>query len=256
MREAYAKPTRIVLILITSLILLSAVPIPLLIANMDPLSTLYLLLVFPITVLLPSIPLMVTLVQPLSSFRLSLNASVYICMGVIILGTLLSLGGLAFSGPGFDIMSMHAFMLMMGTILSIFVFRLEKGKVPSWRFLFCWLVPGALALWSLSSVPYVVVQANQIVAGRPYCLGAHTGHYPVQSLAELRGFYFYTTVTGYKSSSRWFFHGILLVETEQGLEAYNWSPRAFRFYRISNPDRMLESPFQACTPKQDFLPLI
>ena len=69
----------------------------------------------------------------------------------------------------------------------------------------------------------------------------------------LRGFSFYTTLSGYKVGDTWYFHGVLLVDGSDGMEVYNWSPQSMNFHELENPGRMLVSPLNACLPREDFL---
>ncbi|MET3598427.1 hypothetical protein [Martelella mangrovi] len=108
------------------------------------------------------------------------------------------------------------------------------------------------AIWSLLSVPAAVFQANQTAASHPFCIAHHGSSADVDSLWDLRGFSFYTTATGYKSTSTWYFHGILIVEGNDGLQYFNWSPRHFRFDRIDHPERYIASLNNLCVPTSAF----
>ncbi|TNB49558.1 hypothetical protein FF124_00935 [Martelella lutilitoris] len=113
-------------------------------------------------------------------------------------------------------------------------------------------VSAAAAIWSLLSVPAVVFQANQTAAGAPFCIAHHHSSSAIGSLWNLRGFAFYTTASGYKSTSDWYFHGILVVDGDDGPRYFNWSPRHFRFDRIDHPERFIAPLKNLCTPSSAF----
>ena len=64
---------------------------------------------------------------------------------------------------------------------------------------------------------------------------------------------FFTTFTGYKCTSRWYFHAVLIVDGENGREYWNWSISRMRFERFYNPDRFVERPTYVCQPNPSFL---
>ena len=104
------------------------------------------------------------------------------------------------------------------------------------------------ALWSLMTVPMIRIQAHVIADGSPYCIAEHSPDSPVETLHELRGFSFYTTNTGYKSTSEWFFHGLMIVDQPDGHKIYNWSPRRWRFDLVARPDILVEPVRDVCVP--------
>jgi hypothetical protein len=72
-------------------------------------------------------------------------------------------------------------------------------------------------------------------------------------LEGLRGTRLFTTFTGYKSTSRWYFHAVLIVDGEKGREYWNWSISRMRFERFYNPHRFVERPTHVCQPTPLFL---
>ncbi|TNJ38828.1 hypothetical protein [Phaeobacter sp. B1627] len=110
----------------------------------------------------------------------------------------------------------------------------------------------AAAAWSLLAVPSVVFQAKRISAGYPLCISHHGPSLDVSSIWDLRGFDFYTTDSGYKSTSGWYFHGILIVDGNDGRQYFNWSPRRFRFDRVEHPERFIASLRNLCEPSSAF----
>ena len=107
-----------------------------------------------------------------------------------------------------------------------------------------------ITTWSIVSGISAAAQALDIASGRPYCI-AHTRPRPYVTLAsifDIRGTNFYTDVTGYKSTSRWYFHAVLVA----GNDYWNWSIRSMRFDRIERPHRQFDL-VGACEPTRGFL---
>lgn len=148
--------------------------------------------------------------------------------------------------------------LLRGTaITSAVAFSVLLLSVPK-PFLFAkpLLITGgvatAMSVWSLSAAWIVTSSAKTLANGRPFCVAHHDRGEAVQRLADLRGLSFYTIVSGYKETSRWYFHGLLLISDSSGLIAYNWSPRKLRFDLLERPEIQFASPLSACTPRQGF----
>jgi hypothetical protein len=116
-----------------------------------------------------------------------------------------------------------------------------------------------LATWSLLQVPVVLAQATYLAGGRPFCIadtGAvkHNYYAPVRSVFDLRGTNFYTGVTGYKDSSRWAFHGVLIVRDQLiGDEYWNWSISRMRFEPRPGSTPYVIDWRRACTPEPNAL---
>lgn len=162
-------------------------------------------------------------------------------------GVLVSLLNAALSGVGTSLALMHGLSLTIAVVGSILLLSSRTMKIAV-----VLTIPVAVAIWSLASAAAITLQANKISDGRPFCLAPHSPNSDIKSFAQLRGLNFYSTSSGYKSTSRWYFHGILLVEIDGGIEAYNWSPRRFAFHRIGQPQKFIATPLTACTPQPDF----
>ena len=114
------------------------------------------------------------------------------------------------------------------------------------------VVSAAAATWSLLSVPAVILQSNTVSNGSRMCVAHHLPSPDIGSIWELRGFRFYTTATGYKRTSNWYFHAIMAVDGPEGRQYYNWPPRKFRFDLIERPERLMVPVWGLCDPVRDF----
>lgn len=114
-------------------------------------------------------------------------------------------------------------------------------------------LPTLTGLWSLATVPAVALSALRLADGRPYCIGHHGVQGPLESWAELRGLSLYTTRTGYKSTSHWYLHAVLIVQEKGGTSVWNWSFGAMSFTPLPHPGRLLVSAGSECTPEPGFL---
>jgi len=112
----------------------------------------------------------------------------------------------------------------------------------------CLSVATLAALWSVLTVPNILLQARWIADGSPYCIAHHRRDTEVRSLPEMRGFSFFTTNTGYKSTSKWYFHGLLIVDRQGEQMIYNWSPRRWRFDLVTKPDVFVIPVRDVCVP--------
>ena len=168
---------------------------------------------------------------------------------VFIFGTLLAFLFSAFTGPASDIVFAKGILIVLALAASLLwqaYGRLTKGAV---YVALAGITLAALgAFWSLVSVPAAIVQANLAAGGAPFCIGEHGRKASIESLWDLRGFSFYTTDTGYKDTSRWYFHGVLVVQTEAGRRYFNWSPRSFSFDPVPNFKRIAGSIDGECSP--------
>lgn len=203
----------------------------------------------------PLVPLVLALIRGLTNFRLHRGLAFVLAGLTGLFGFMITLFGGAFSGGGAPIAWLQGFTLTIAVCASLLLASRKEGVVSdfprfSWKLL---MLPAVVALWSLVSVGGVVLSANRIAGDRPFCLAPHTGKTePVRSFAQLRGLSFYTTDSGYKVTSMWYFHGLLFVAHESGGVFYNWSPRRMRFDRIAHPTEMFVSPIGACSPRKDF----
>ena len=123
----------------------------------------------------------------------------------------------------------------------------------------------AVMTWSFAAGVSVAVQAHSISDGKPYCIATTdavkagsggTGdrdYGAIRSLEALRGVRLYTDRTGYKDTSRWYFHGLLVVGQNEKLEYWNWSPRRLSFERVTSPRVFVSEVTNACAPVEAFL---
>jgi len=200
-----------------------------------------------IIALAPFIPAVAVLIRLRISAPLPKKVVIAFAALVGAFGIPVSLLNAALSGVGTGLALMHGLSLTIAVVGSILLLSSQTMKIVT-----VLTIPVAVAIWSLASVGAITLQANNISNGRPFCLAPHSLNSDTQSFAQLRGLTFYSTSSGYKSTSRWYFHGILLVEADDGIEAYNWSPRRLAFHRIGQPQKFIASPLTACTPQREF----
>lgn len=150
-----------------------------------------------------------------------------------------SLPMLLFLGPG----ALHGALYLLALWASVTgLLALKRGGGATGLAL-----GGAICLWSLVSLAAALIQIPGLVQGQPYCL-ARGGAGPA-TLADLRGLAFFTSETGYKSTSHWYFNGILLTPEAQ----WNWFARRLSFQPIAHPRRFTSSPRAECTPETAWL---
>ncbi len=162
----------------------------------------------------------------------------------------------ALAGPGMEFILLHGTGVLLGASGALKLYRklpeLEKISLRQ-AGIKEMIVALIIALWSLCGVIGVIASATKIAVGLPYCIAAHGQSQPITSLWQLRGVSFYTASTGYKDSSRWFFHGVMVVN-EGGLERYyNWSPANMRFDRVKRESLMIRRIYGACQPRKNFI---
>lgn len=195
----------------------------------------------------PVLPLVLALAG-LAGGRIGWGVALGLTLASAPLAAVLALGAAYDAGGGADII------LAEGAALSLGV----------WGMLWCMAGQGGLgrvlhgpavaaALWSLITPWAVARSAEQVSEGAAYCVARHEADRPIRSWAELRGVSFHTNRSGYKDTSTWYLHGVMLVDRGEGVEAWNWSPRHMRFERVERPEDMLVSPFGACQPVSSFM---
>jgi len=177
-----------------------------------------------------------------------------VAIAVFLVGLFLTLASAAFSSPHSTLFSVtHGGALSLAGASSVLCLAIGRIDSNGARLAFSGMaLSAAAAAWSLLSVPSVVFQANRISAGYPLCISHHGPSSDVSSIWDLRGFSFYTTDSGYKSTSGWYFHGILIVDGNDGRQYFNWSPRRFRFDRVEHPERFIASLRNLCEPSSAF----
>lgn len=182
--------------------------------------------------------------------RSSINPtfSAVMCGLIFVFGILFSLFGAAFSSSGSLLILLEGLMITFAVSVSVLIMSDEKvGPIG----MLALLGPTMGAIWSVASVGMIVADANRLAGGNRFCLANHDTKELVDSFWDLRGFTWVTTRSGYKSTSELYFHGVLIIGTEDGSEIYNWSPSQMRFDRVENPHR-LRMPINYCIRKSDF----
>ncbi|MBT3143641.1 hypothetical protein KMP95_06080 [Ruegeria litorea] len=177
-----------------------------------------------------------------------------LAIAALLFGLFLTLVSAAFSSPHSTLFSMaHGGALSLAVASSVLCLAIGRIVSGGARLAFSGMaVSATAAVWSLLSVPSVVFQANRISAGYPLCISHHGPSSDVSSIWDLRGFSFYTTDSGYKSTSGWYFHGTLTVDGNDGRQYFNWSPHRFRFDQIEHPERFIAPLRSLCEPSPAF----
>ena len=169
-------------------------------------------------------------------------------VGFVATGSLLAiLVSAALSGPGFPFAVVQS-SAASGAVIGAAALLEGRMRLALATAVF----PTVIAIWSLGSGAAAASGASLIADGRDYCL-ARQGGPPVRRWAELRGIALYTDRTGYKSTSRWYFHAVLLVDDAGGGSSFNWSPRRLRWERLEYPERLIEPVRGSCEPSPAFL---
>lgn len=170
-----------------------------------------------------------------------------------IIGTILSFLYATLTGIGTLLAVIHGLSLTLAVTTSILMLAAQSRPSPlKTAFAILLIIPVIVAVWSLISGGAVIWQTNRLADSRSFCVALHDRGSAVRSYAQLRGLSFYTTASGYKNTPRWYFHGLLIVETQNGNDTYNWSPRRMKFQRIDYPERFFASPVEACLPREGF----
>lgn len=181
--------------------------------------------------------------------------AIVLAIAIFLIGAMATLFMMPFSGGGATMVAVHGLTLVSAIAASVILVSTCGRRV---RILAKGIFTGCVCLgvWSLSMVPIAHSQATKIAKDRPFCIAAHgPKKRELTSFLGLRGFSFYTTLSGYKIENDWFLHGLLLVagDDDDEPEVYNWSPRAMSFRHLEAPQRLFASPKNACQPQADFL---
>lgn len=145
--------------------------------------------------------------------------------------------------------------IIMIAIISWWVFCFSESSLVLLRRLayYFMLFVTVFSVLSLVTPAVVIAQSRYIAKGNPFCVGEHGSGQSVSSISDLRLFSFYTTKSGYKLNSNWYFHGVLIVEQpSRYLEFYNWSVRTLTFEEVHNNSRLVVSVRGSCWPRSDF----
>lgn len=172
----------------------------------------------------------------------------------LIIGFMLTLLSAAFSGAGAKFVLVHGSLvtLIVTTSVAHLVATPHRGLIGIFSNVSMFLATFA-ATWSIISMFMVIINVEKTANQRPFCIAHHSSHAtPVKSIAELRGFSFYTVSTGYKDSSKWYFHGVMVVANEDGDQYYNWSPSSSKFDERKRQHLLIVRIENSCTPKQNF----
>lgn len=207
-------------------------------------------------VLAPFTPLVAAIIRRFTSWRLRRWQALALSLLLGAVGILMALVSAAFSGPGFFFALVKGTMVALAVMAAFLLLSRQTSQSIAEVYAFLLMIPPAIvAAWSIVSAGAVAFNAKGISDGEPYCLAIHGEEKPVSSLSELRGLEFYTTFTGYKDTSRWFFHGVMIVRRKHGLEVYNWTPRKMQFDRVDNYTlrNIIENPSSECVPRYGFL---
>lgn len=199
-------------------------------------------------------PLALGTIRIATSARFQPSIASLLSHTVVFFGMAATLLAAAISGVG------SVLMLALGTSYtcaiasSLSLFAMSPHTRMRTLFSMCGLlIATAGSIWSIQTVPSIILQATSLAKTAPFCLGRHTSqHSPVTKFSDLRGFSFYSTGSGYKDSSRWFFHGILIVGTGNNRQYYGWSPRIQEFFKIERERSYIIPLRNSCKPTERF----
>ena len=197
----------------------------------------------------PVLPLVSALLARYARLRLPGLVLVPLTVCSAVLGVLLTLAAMMDGGSALAFL--EGLMLTLAVVggLQMLGRATEAGELAA----LLMALPTLLALWSLATVPAAAISAQRLAAGHPYCIARHGAQGPIQSWADLRGLSLYTTRTGYKSTSHWYLHAVLIVEAEADWSVWNWSFGAMGFTPLPHPDWLTERAGSECTPEPIFL---
>ncbi|MDW3205673.1 MAG: hypothetical protein R8L07_09010 [Alphaproteobacteria bacterium] len=206
-----------------------------------------------VVLIAPVIPLFLVVLHRFHPMLMSQHCASFLAGCVWVFGSILTLLAAMLGGAGDVLVLLQGSAIGAAIIAALLAFRSESsGRKRRWIASGCQAFAVSAAIWSLSVVAIVVVQAETLAENRRFCIGGHFRDDKVTSFLDLRGFSFFTTASGYKMGQVWYFHGVLLVEAEGGNEVYNWSPSRMRFDQVENPKSFLANPAHACTPRIDY----
>ena len=202
---------------------------------------------------LPLMPIAILAVSIVSRRRIPVVLAVALALVFFCAGAFATFVSMALSGGGTEMVILHGMALTLACSMSILLASALKQRAISVAF-GVYVIPTLVGVWSLAMVPRAYSSAVEASANRAYCIGEHS---PIErelsSIFGVRGLSFYTTRSGYKIGDTWYFHGLLLVEDDSGLNVYNWSPRGMRFNVVERPGSLIANPFAACQPRNRFL---
>ena len=188
--------------------------------------------------LVPVLPFLIAL-SGLAGGRIGGGTALWLILATCLPAALLTLGASYDSGGGGGIILMEGVALTLacwGMLLCL------AGRVTWGRLTYGLAV--LVALWSLTTPFFVASSVRAVAEQDAYCIARHEPDRPILSWAELRGVSFHTNQSGFKDTSEWYLHGVLLVQRAGGVEAWNWSPRHMRFRAIGPGERPYREPFR------------
>jgi len=167
----------------------------------------------------------------------------------------LALSAILFSGPGDTRLAFHLAALLAANLAALhLLLRRLRGRFrrrPAISIAALGFVTLASAV-SVSHAGAVWGDARRVAEGDPFCLAWHdTKGAPVRWIGDLRLSRFYLTKTGFKSTSRWYFHGVMIVRRASGDAYYNWSLRHLRFDRVADEASFFARVAGSCDPVTD-----
>jgi hypothetical protein len=208
--------------------------------------------------LAPIFPI-ITAIILLTPLRLMKGFALLFAAITFLFGLFLSLLSAALSGAGGAVAFMHGATLTLAASASFLALcRGDMNSSMGRSAIVLMTIPAIAATWSLAAGGMLIASARAMSSDKPYCIALHGDRKSVSSLANLRGLSFYTTRSGYKDSSGWFFHGVLIVQDDVGKSVYNWSAKMLRF-ELLPPKTFEDDPRYECVAQPDFissLPLI
>lgn len=211
-------------------------------------------LIFYLVGFAPLFPLLCSIIVVFTRFRLPRIIGIGISLIVGIFGLTISWIQAGFSGAGAYMSLLYGVTLTMAVSYSVLAISQQNKRNGcsrySWMFM---TVPIIVSIWSLAAVPTILWYSDNISSGRPFCIAKNaSSEKQIKTLADLRGLSFFTTESGFKMNSHWYFHGVLIVKSNSRNLVFNWSPRTFSFNRIDNPERYYGRPDLACKPIKNF----
>lgn len=202
---------------------------------------------------LPLAPFVILLLSFMTDLRVPVVFAAGLSLMILGTGALLTIIMMALAGGGTEMVLLHGAALTLVSATSILLVS-SIGKKANLVVLSLYIVPVLVGVWSVAMVPLAYSSAVEISLNRPFCIGAHGPTVnELDRVIGLRGLSFYTTRSGYKIGDSWYFHGLLLVQDEEEIMVFNWSPRNMEFQLVGQPSLLLASPFEACAPRIKFL---
>jgi len=167
----------------------------------------------------------------------------------------LALTGLVFAGPGTAWLAFHQAALFAANLAALhLLLRRLRGRFR-WRPVMSFAALGFVIIASAVSIAHaaaVYAGARRVAAGDPFCLALHDSRgAPVRWIGDLRLSRFYVTKTGHKSTSRWYFHGVMIVRRVAEDAYFNWSLRHLRFGEVAREALLIERVAGSCDPVTD-----